>query len=252
MNIIDVTAKNLDQEHICCAISDKKGENCVASKKAWMKERFADGLVFKRLDARGKVFIEYIPAETAWCPIHADGYLFINCFWVSGQFKGQGYANKLLDQCIADAKAKGKQGLTVLSSSKKMPFLSDPKYLKHKGFCVADTAAPYFELLYLPFESGAPVPQFKACAKNGEISDIGLVLYYTNQCPHTEKYAPKVAEIAKQHGVKLELRKIATTAQAQNNPSPFTTYSFFYGGKFITNEILSEKKFNAFLCDRGI
>lgn len=63
-----------------------------------MKSQFESGLVFKRINARGKVFVEYIPAENAWSPIEADGYLFINCFWVSGQFKGQGYANRLLDE----------------------------------------------------------------------------------------------------------------------------------------------------------
>ena len=103
MNFIDVSPENLEKEHICCAISDKKGECCVSSKKQWLMERFSDGLVFKKLDARGKVFIEYIPAEKAWCPITAPNFMHINCFWVSGQFKGQGYANELLAQCIADA-----------------------------------------------------------------------------------------------------------------------------------------------------
>ncbi|MEG1968370.1 MAG: GNAT family N-acetyltransferase, partial [Clostridia bacterium] len=234
MDIIDVTAENLDREHICCAISDKKGETCVASKKAWLRERFADGLVFKKLDARGKVFIEYLPAEKAWCPILAEGYLFINCFWVSGQFQGQGYANALLERCIADAQRQGKRGLAVLSSPKKMPFLSDPKYLKYKGFQVADHAAPYFELLYLPFDGDAPVPQFKPCAKDGKISDRGMVLYYTNQCPHTDKYAPKIAELARQHGASLELRKLETMEAAQNAPTPFTTYGFFHNGAFVT------------------
>jgi hypothetical protein len=82
MNIITVTNENLDKEHICCAISNNK--DCqVAAKKAWLAERFADGLVFKKGDVRGKCFIEYIPAEMAWCPIEADGYMYINCFWVS-------------------------------------------------------------------------------------------------------------------------------------------------------------------------
>jgi hypothetical protein len=44
-NIITVTAENIDHEHICCAISDKKGETCVSSKKAWMKRCFGDGLI---------------------------------------------------------------------------------------------------------------------------------------------------------------------------------------------------------------
>ncbi len=108
MEIIDVNADNIDREHICCAITDKKGENCVASKKAWMRERFRDGLVFRKLAVLGKVFIEYLPAEKAWCPISADGYLHVNCFWVSGQYQGQGYANQLLAQCVAEAKTAGK------------------------------------------------------------------------------------------------------------------------------------------------
>ena len=98
MQIIDININNIDNEHICCSISEKKGENCVFSKKAWMKNNFDKGLVFKRFDVRGKAFIEYIPAENAWCPITADNYIFINCFWISGKFKGQGYSNLLLQE----------------------------------------------------------------------------------------------------------------------------------------------------------
>ncbi len=252
MAFITLNKNNIDSEHICCAISDKKGETCVSSKKAWLKERLDDGLVFTKLDQRGKVFIEYIPAEKAWCPIIADGYMHINCFWVSGQFKGQGYANQLLEQCILDAKSKGKCGITVLSSKKKMAFLSDPGYLKHKGFVAADTAEPYYELLYLPFDENVPVPKFKDYAKDGKTSENGMVLYYTNQCPHTAKYAPIIKEIAEQHGAAVVLHKIETTEQAQNAPAPFTTYSFFYNGEFVTNEILSEKKFEKFLSEHGL
>lgn len=244
MGFIRVDEKNIDGEHICCAITDKKGETCISSKKAWMKERFADGLVFRKLDERGKVFIEYIPAEKAWCPIEADGYFYINCFWVSGQFKGKGYASQLLELCIEDVKEKGAVGLAVLSSDKKMPFLSDPKFLKYKGFRVADKAEPYFELLYLNFDVNDPsVPHFKSCAKDGRINEKGPVIYYTNQCPHTDKYAPLLQETAKEHGIPLQLIKIDSASAAQNAPTPFTTYSFFLDGRLMTNEILTEKKF---------
>ncbi len=145
MSIIDVTLENIHNEHICCAITDKKNENCVGSKKDWMRERFEDGLVFKKLDERGKVFIEYLPAEKAFAPpIEAAGYMYINCFWVSGRFKGHGHGKALLEACIEDAKDKGKTGLCVLSSSKKKPFLSDPGFLKAMDFKVCDTAEPFF------------------------------------------------------------------------------------------------------------
>lgn len=247
MDIVGVDASNINTEHICCAISDKKGETCVSSKKEWMKNQFKEGLVFKKFDARGKVFIEYIPAENAWCPIEAEGYIFINCFWVSGQFKGQGYANKLLDECLNDAKAQNKKGLVILSSAKKMPFLSDPKYLEYKGFKTCDTANPYYELLYLPFQENELKPKFKDCCKNASIEDKGMVLYYTNQCPYTDKYVPLIAEIAKTKGQTIKLNKVESKEQAQNAPAPFTTYSFFYNGKFVTNEIFSGNKFAKFL-----
>lgn len=251
MNIITITNKNLEKEHICCAISNDK--DCqVTSKKAWMAERFEDGLVFKKGHVRGKVFIEYIPAEKAWSPIIAEGYMFIDCFWVSGQYKGQGISTVLLAECIADSKSKGKKGLVVLSSKKKMPFLSDPKYLKYKGFLLADTAAPYYELMYLPFEQNADKPCFKLCAKDAKIDEQGFVIYYSNQCPFTAKYVPLIVDVAVSKGIAFKVIKYQTTEQAQNAPVPFTAYSLFYNGEFVTNEILSDKKFEKLLENKGL
>ena len=175
-----VTLENLETEHICCCISDKKGENCVPSKKSWLRGRMKEGLVFNKLDVRGKVFIEYIPAEFAWAPIKADGYMYIDCLWVSGQYKGKGVGDQLMDQCIDDSRAKGKKGLVCLSSKKKMPFLADPGYLKHRGFKVADTASSYYELFYLPFSDPGTVPAIKDVARNGCVDEKGLILYYSD------------------------------------------------------------------------
>jgi predicted GNAT family acetyltransferase len=243
MDIIDVNLTNIDFEHVCCANSDKKGDTCLASRKSWMKNQFNDGLTFKKMNINGKVFIEYIPAENAWCPIDAPGYLFIKCFWVSGQYKGKGYANDLLNECIKEAKTQGKLGLVVLSSQKKMPFLSDPKHLKHKGFQICDTAKPYFELLYLPLTGSTPIPTFKGCCRTGSIEERGYVLYYSDQCPYAEKYSLLIANVAKANGEQIQLVKFNSKDEAQKAPSPFTTYSLYHNGQFVTNEILSESKF---------
>lgn len=242
MDYIKLTLDNLKNEHICCAISNNKDVQ-VASKKAWLKDRLNDGLVFLKSIERGKCFIEYIPAENAWCPIEANGYIHINCFWVSGSFKGHGYANDLLNACIADAKAQGKHGITVISSPKKMPFLSDPRYLAYKGFKVADNADPNFTLLYLPFDDKAPVPQFKTCAKKPKIEKQGFVVYYSHGCPFTAKYVPIVEGFAKEKGIPFESVFIDSKAKAQNAPMAWTNYAVFYNGNYITNEIQNEKKF---------
>jgi len=242
MEYIKLTLDNLEKEHICCAISNNKDVQ-VASKKAWLKDRLNDGLVFLKSVERGKCFIEYIPAENAWCPIEANGYMHINCFWVSGSLKGHGYANDLLNACIADAKSQGKHGITVISSPKKMPFLSDPKYLAYKGFSVADKADPNFTLLYLPFDGNAPVPQFKPCAKVPKIDKQGFVVYYTHGCPFTAKYVPIVESFAKEKGIPFESVFIDEKEKAQNAPMAWTNYAVFYNGNYITNEIQNEKRF---------
>lgn len=250
LDIIQITPDNIDREHICCAIAEKKGETCVADKKAWLSARFADGLVFRRLDARGKVFIEYLPAEKAWAPINAPGWLYIDCLWVSGQYKGQGYAKALLGACIEDAKAQGKQGLVILSAQKKkMPFMADPKFLAHHGFQMVDTAAPYFALMMLPLEDGAPTPQFRPVAKEGKTDETGLVLYYADQCPYANMYAQRLKAVADAQGRPMTLHHITTMEEAQACPSPFTSFSLFDGGAFVTNEIYSEKKFEAYLVE---
>ena len=84
------------------------------AKKEWLKQRFEDGLVFYRSAERGKCFIEYIPAENAWVPIDAAGWLYISCLWVSGSLKGHGYSSELLEECLRDAKAQGKNGVCIL------------------------------------------------------------------------------------------------------------------------------------------
>lgn len=253
MDFIKITTDNLEQEHICCAISNNKDIQ-VMSKKTWLKDRLNEGLVFLKGNVRGKCFIEYIPAEYAWTPIEANGYMYINCLWVSGQFKGHGYSTILLDECIKDSKEKGEKGLVVLSAKKKMGFLAEPKYMRYKGFATIDTASPYFELMYLPFDKKAERPHFKEsvkCTKHKNMGN-GFTLYYTNQCPFTAKYVPLLEEMAKTRNIEFQTVHIQTKEAAQNAPIPFTTFSLFYNGEFITHEILSEKKFEKILIDKGV
>ena len=242
MEYIRVTKENLEKEHICCAISNNKDIQ-VSSKKAWLAERFDEGLVFLKSTERGKCFIEYIPAEYAWNPIDADGYVYIDCLWVSGSLKGHGYSSDLLEECIRDSKDKGKKGLCILSSVKKKPFLADPKFLEHKGFEVCDESENGIQLWYLPFDKYAEKPKFRECAKRPHTDEAGYVLYYTSQCPFNAKYVPIVEETAKEHGVPFRAVHIQNREDARNAPTPITTYALFYGGDYVTNEQMNDKKF---------
>ncbi len=242
MEYIRVTKENLEKEHICCAISNNKDVQ-VSSKKSWLLDRFDDGLVFLKSTERGKCFIEYIPAENAWIPVDAPGYMYIDCLWGSGSFKGHGYSNDLLEQCIEDSRLKGKAGLCILSSAKKKPFLADPKFLKYKGFRVCDEADNGIQLWYLPITGNAAAPKFRECAKHPHIDEKGYVLYYTYQCPFNAKYVPIVEETAKQNGIPFKAVRLQSRDAARSAPTPVTTYALFFDGEYVTNEQMNDKKF---------
>ncbi|MGO0059175.1 GNAT family N-acetyltransferase [Brevibacillus fluminis] len=243
IEIISLTEATIDQEHICCSLGDSKTANGVQAKKDWLKARFAEGLRFKKGNVRGKVFIEYVPAEFAWVPVEAPGYLFINCLWVSGQFKGQGLAARLLAECVRDAQEMN--GIVVIAGKGKRPYLSDKKFFIHHGFVTCDAAPPYFELLVKRFRADAPLPRFCGHVQQAEIDERdGLQLFYTNQCPFTEFYADELEQAAREAGMPFGKHKLATREEARRAPSPYTSYSLFYRGKFVTHEIMTKDKFH--------
>lgn len=244
---ITLTKENIDTEHICCAFSDKKCSEGYEMKKTWLKKEFDNGYVFRRLDARAKVFIEYVPAEKAWIPVDAPGYLMINCFWVSGQYKGQGHAKALLQSAIDDAKAQGKNGLVTVVGTKKFHFMSDTKWLLSQGFEIIEKLPNGFLLLALKIKSSASRPSFKEHIKSGECEDKkGLVVYYTNRCPFTDYYVNgSLWVLAQENNIPLKVIKLETMEQAQSSPTPATIFSAFYNGKFLTTDmsICTESKF---------
>jgi len=249
MEIIRIDKSNIDKEHICCAIgNDKINLNRAQTKKEWLKERFDEGLIFKRLDQRGKVFIEYMPIEKVWKPIIGKNYMVIHCLWVSGQFKGQGFSKQLLNECITDSRNLNKDGIAVISSNKVKPFLTDKKfYLKH-GFELVDKAEPYFELLVLKLNEGAKNPEFNSNAQSGICNNKnGFTFNFSNQCPFMEEYVYLLSEVLKSRNIPYQINKIGTYKEMQETGSPFGTLGIYYNGQFITHELMPEKKFNHFI-----
>ena len=93
---IDLTRENLAQQHLCCIIRSKTQHPGVEAKRRWLAERLEEGHVFRKLDAKATVFIEFAPLETAWVPMLGENYLYIYCLWVLGEAKGQGYGRSLM------------------------------------------------------------------------------------------------------------------------------------------------------------
>lgn len=237
--IITLNKTNIDTEHICCAFSDKKCKESYEAKKQWLKKEFDNGYIFRRIDARAKVFIEYVPAEKGWVPIIAPNYLLINCFWVSGQYKSQGYGKALLQMALEDAKDMGRDGLVTVVGTTKFHFMSDTNWLLRQGFEVCEKLPYGFSLLVKKINAQAPDPKFAESVKNGECENkIGLTAYYTNRCPFSELYATTfLEETAKKRNIPLKVIKLDSLENAINAPTPATIFSLFYNGKFVTTDI---------------
>jgi len=235
---INLTPENLQKEHLCCAIADKKHQRGVDVKRAWLAERLTEGHVFRKLDQNGKIFIEYAPLETAWVPVVGANYLYIYCLWVSGSFKEKGHGKALLDYCIEDAKRQNKSGICILSSNKKKPFLSDKKYLQKFGFETVDTMAGDYELMALSFDGSKPA--FTENAKNLKIDSDVLTIYYGLQCPYIPNCIEQIEAYCSAQGIPLLLIKVDTMEKAKALPCVFNNWAVFYKGEFETVHLLNE------------
>ncbi len=236
---IELNVENIASEHICCAISDKKCADSYQAKKDWLTREFSNGYVFRRIDQRAKVFIEYGPAENAWIPIFAPNYLNINCFWVSGKYKKNGYGKELLKTAINDAQKQGKDGLVTVVGTKKFHFMSDTKWFLKQGFEEVEKISSGFSLLVKKINQKAKNPSFNESVKSGECPEKkGIVVYYSNRCPFAEFHAKNsLIDTANNRNLSLKIIKLESMKQAQSAPSPATIFSLFYNGKFITTDI---------------
>jgi len=237
--LINLTTDNISSEHICCAISDKKCTDSYQAKKDWLKQEFENGYIFRRIDARAKVFIEYGPAENAWIPFNAPNYLNINCFWVSGKYKKNGYGKELLQSAWNDAKEQGKDGLVTIVGTKKFHFMSDTKWLLKQGFEEVEQISSGFSILVKKLNTEAENPTFNESVKSGKCTEKeDVVVYYSNRCPFSEFHAKNsLLETVGKRNLSFKIIKIESKEQAQTVPSPATIFSLFLNGKFVTTDI---------------
>ena len=103
-------------------------------------------------------------------------------------------------------------------------------------------AHPLRHLYWLPLDDLAAPPSFLDCGKALYTGCEGITLYYTCQCPFTARYLPVAQAAAERHGVPFRAVRLESGEQARRAPSPFTAYSLFWEGKFVTHGIMSEKK----------
>lgn len=233
---INLTAENLADEHLCCIIRSRKPHPGVEAKRQWLAARLAEGHVFRKLNVRGTVFIEYAPLETAWVPVVGDNFLYIYCLWVLGEHRGKGYARALMEYCLADARAQGRSGVCMLGAQKQKAWLSDQSFAMHFGFEVVDTAPGGYALLARSFDGA--VPRFAPGAKAQHIDDPALTIYYDAQCPFIPQFLDGIRHLCAEMGVPANLVRVETLAQAKALPCVFNNWAVFYKGEFQTVNLL--------------
>ena len=235
-DFINLTAENLDREHLCCIIRSKKPHPGVEAKRKWLAGRLNEGHVFRKLNKKGVVFMEYAPLETAWVPIVGDGYLYVYCLWVTGEDRGKGYARELMEYCLEDARSHGRSGVCMLGAVKQKAWLSDQSFARKFGFQTVDTTPNGYELLALSFDGS--VPKFAPNAKKEEIENRELTVYYDMQCPYVLASIDLIRKSCGEHGIPVSLIPVDSLEQAKSLPCVFNNYAAFFNGKFVTVNLL--------------
>ena len=233
---INLTSENLAKEHLCCIIRSKKLHPGVEAKRDWLVGRLKEGHVFRKLDVKGCVFIEYAPLETAWVPIIGDNFYYIYCLWVSGKPKGHGYGKALMEYCLEDAKDKGKSGVCMLGAAKQKAWLSNQSFAKKFGFKVVDTTENGYELLAISFDGTAP--RFAGNAKKMEIESKDLTIYYDMQCPYVLQRIEMIRQYCEENQIPVAFIQVDTLQKAKELPCAFNNWALFYKGKFETVNML--------------
>lgn len=235
-DFVNLTTENLANEHVCCIIRSKKPHQGIDAKRQWLSERLNEGHVFRKLNAKATVFIEYAPLETAWVPIIGDNYYYVYCLWVLGDQKGKGYAKSLMEYCLADAKEKGKSGICMLGAKKQKAWLSDQSFAKKFGFEVVDTTDYGYELLALSFDG--TTPRFTQKAKTRKIESEELTIYYDMQCPFVYYNIEMINKYCEMNDIPVSLIQVDTLQKAKELPCVFNNYGVFYKGSFETVNLL--------------
>ena len=233
---VNLTPENLADEHLSCIIRVRKPHPGVEAKRAWLADRLREGHVFRKLQVKDPVFIEYAPLETAWVPIVGDNYLYVYCLWVLGASKGQGYGRALMEYCLADAREQGKSGVCMLGSKKQKSWLSDQSFAKKFGFEAVDSTDDGYELLALSFDG--TVPKFTPRAKAQTIERDELTIYYDFQCPYVPGHIATVQRYCDENEVPLTLIPVDSLQAAKDLPCVFNNWAVFYQGKFETVNLL--------------
>jgi len=243
--IIDTNAANIANFGMC---GYKNPRHIGYQRKIdWVKNRFNDGMKYKvLLDADDNALggIEYIPAEHAWRPVKANGYMFIHCIYIMKKSaQGKGFGMQLVNACIDDARKQGKYGVAVIA--RKGSWMAGFSLFEKLGFKVAESVAPDFKLMALKFDMEACTPKFSGVwVKELQNYNDGLTVITSDQCPYVVKSVTEIIEVAEsEFQITPNIIHIENSEQAKKVPCAFGCFCIIYDGKVVAENPISKTRF---------
>ena len=229
---ISLSELNLEEQG-CYCLRSKPNSTGYIRKNNWLKESFREGLKYIKLmeDSKPAGFIEYTPIEYSSRVVYGDNYLVIHCLWV--HITGKGYASKLINQCIHDAKEQKKSGVIVITNPETSWTPSKDVFLK-SNFIEVDQAPYGFELLVHKLEEAAD-PFFPNDWDERLAAFKELTIVRTPQCPFLNIATDNVIEAAKKLGIKGTIIDMKSREELLRfSPTPYGVY-----GVVFNNQLLS-------------
>jgi len=245
-DIIDITPENI-ADYGVCGYKDVKKHLELRRKIDWYYVNYKNGLRIKALISKTGGYqgmIEYIPGKYAYRPVSADNYMFIHCLFVGfkKEFKGKGFATKLINQCINDAKLMNLGGVAVVT--RKGSFMAKKDIFIKPGFTQVDKAKPDFELFALKFENSSQNPKFAIPEIDKDKYSKGLMIMRCAQCPYSVKNVEEIIKTAENKlKIPVQLIELKNCEDIKKVPNPFGTFCVIYNGEVISHHPISNTRF---------
>ena len=162
------------------------------------------------------------PPKRPGFPSTPPGYLMINCFWVSGQYKGMRTRQGAVAIRHRRCPVAGKSRIGHRSGYIQIPFHERHQMASAPGFPDGGKTPQRFQPAGSETDVRCARALFQGLHEKWECEEKnGLVVYFTNRCPYTEYHVlGSLADVAQSKGIPLKIIKLETLEQAQAAPHP--------------------------------
>lgn len=239
MTLIKLNADTIKKGTLPCVdLKNPNTSELFTYNRDWLLERFEEGMVIIKLDTPKDAFIEYVPAEFSWKPIHAPGYTMINHVYVEDDSSEQWLKSELLQ--TAETNNSKTNGMVIMLENE--DFYKDRDFFLQRGY-LEHAHIPGFTMLVKKFKTEIPAPAFfmpiSETVKPIDLHEI--TISYADQSAFVNYYIHEMKVIFEDMGFTVVLNRLQTSEQARESGSPYGTFGVFMDGHFLTHKLLNKR-----------